>query len=329
MVLSERVAWPEYMDIVRAALTMQAEAIIKQGAALEAGSSRGGIVVTGEVSGGGGGGGGGSRGQQNVSGATPTPSVNGSARRTPSPGLNLGAVSPESTFRGGGGGGGGSDEQQQRQTGVHHGSSRGELSRSRDVSGASVAAASSKVSPGNEDCARSSFSPSTTTTSDNHHSWNKSAAAAGTADVRLISFGETVRGTTAPGPESWTFFRFNLPSAGPVVTVVLDISDGDPGMVVSRGELPSSPGFGSRNSTAEAFANDGDDDAGVSTGTAREESREDSPAATAAAGATAAVVPALARAGGNGGDGCHLKAAPAHRGLRVVKVFPRHPKCVQ
>lgn len=46
-------AWPEYMDTVRAALKKQAEAIAKQGAALDAsGGSRGGNEAVSEVDGG-------------------------------------------------------------------------------------------------------------------------------------------------------------------------------------------------------------------------------------------------------------------------------------
>lgn len=299
MVLNERVAWPKYMDTVRAALTMQAEAIIKQGAALEAGSSRGGIVA-GEVSDGG-------VRAQNADAAL-APSGNISSRRGPSPGLNIGTGTPEPTAQGGSGGGGGAE--QHSLTGRHH-SSRGELSRPRDLSGVSVAALA-ELSFGNEGSPH--FSPSVP--SDNNHPWSTPGAAA--ADIRQISFGERVQGTTGTELESWTPFRFDLPCAGPVLTVVLDVSDGDPGIVVSKGRLPASMGLGSRNSTAAAVPAD----AGGPTGTSRGETSDCAASTTAAA-------PPIAQVEDGGDEDYEWKASPTHRGLRVVKIYPRHPKCVK
>lgn len=224
MVLSERVAWPEYMDMVRAALTKQAEAIIKQGAALEAGSS---------------GGWGGAAGGQ-----------------------------------------------------------------ATEEAAAAATAAASNASAGNEPNAPTPPPPP-----------DRQASESAPAGVRQLTLGKTLRGTTAAGAESWALFRFDLPTAGPIVTVVLDIADGDPDIVVSKGKLPST-GFGPKESAAAAVKTT------VSTpappppigGVGGE--RKHSAAAVAG-------VPALP--GGVGGGGGEWQASSTHRGLRVVKIFPRDP----
>lgn len=244
MVLSERVAWPEYMDMVRAALTKQAEAIVKQGAALEAGSSGG---------------------------------------------------------RGGAGGKGAAG----RNGGVSSGS---DVSRPGGQPGASAeeaAAAAENVPAGNEPTPIMPRLPSDCQVSSNTP-----------AGIRQLTFGKTLRGTTAAGPESWVLFRFDLPAAGPILTVVLDIADGDPDIVVSKGKLPNA-GFGPKGSASTAVAagaKAANTTAALPPTGGGEETQRDSTAA--------ASVPVVQ---GDGDNHCEWKASSTYRGLHVVKIFPRDP----
>lgn len=289
MVLSERVAWPEYMGLVRAALAKQAEAIIKQGAALEAGSSGGREGGTGES-------GDDSAGQNESS-------------RPASPGLNPA------------GGGGGeqrhrpdrNDQERQPRAAVDRGSvgagSRSNApSRSPGSSGATAApvAAPANLLYGTESSSLSlSSSPLNAQLSGGHP-----------AEIRQLTLGKVLRGTTAAGPESWALFRFDLQAAGPIITVVLDIVDGDPDIVVSKGGLPS-PGLHATSSGAAAPA----EGAPVPIRTAGKEPRDP----------WGAVVPVPPPAGGDGGTNVGVgrwRASSAHRGLRVVKIFPRDPRLV-
>lgn len=68
-----------------------------------------------------------------------------------------------------------------------------------------------------------------------------------------IAFGITVRGKTTPGPDPCTLFCFDLPSPGPVLTIVLDGIDGDPELFVSRSRVPPG-GRGSTAAVSEAAA---------------------------------------------------------------------------
>lgn len=252
MVLSERVAWPEYMEMVRAALVKQAEAIIKQGAALETGSS--------------GGRGGGAAGKE------------AAARNGGSPG--------------------GSD-----------------LPRSRGLSGAAAeeAAAGREASAGNEP------TPAITPRSPSDC---QAAIKAPAGELRRLTLGKTLREATGAGPESWAWFCFDLPAAGPILTVVLDIADGDPDIVVSRGRLPCAE-FGLKGSAAAAVAAGAKaamptaGPAPLTSGMGGE--RRDSAAAAGVPGLPGGV-------GGGGGDGGgEWRASSTHRDLRVVKIFPRDP----
>eukprot|EP00903_Cladosiphon_okamuranus_P010537 g9967.t1 len=243
MVLSERVAWPEYMDMIRAALMKQAEAIIKQGAALEAGSS-GGRAGAGE---------------------------DGAAGRD-------GDVSS------------GSD-----------------VSRPGGQPGLTVekaAAAAANAPARNEATAITPRPPSDCQAPDNTP-----------AGTRQLEFGKTLRGTTIAGPESWALFYFNLPTAGPILTVVLDIADGDPDIVVSKRKLPSA-GFGPEDSSATAVA-------------AQAKAAKSTVALSPTGGrgrgqrdSTAAVGVPMVQGGGGEKDG-EWKASSTYRGLRVVKILPR------
>jgi len=249
MVLSERVAWPEYMGLVRSALAKQAEAIIKQGAALEAGSSGGREGGTGES-------GDDSAGQ------------NESSR----PAVDRGSVGA--------------------------GSRSNAPSRSPDSSGATAApvAAPANLFYGTESSSLSlSSSPLNAQLSGGHP-----------AEIRQLTLGKVLRGTTAAGPESWALFRFNLQVAGPILTVVLDIFDGDPDIVVSKGRLPSTV-VQATSSGAVASA-------------------EWAPLPRDP-GTAVLPLPAGDEGGTNSGGRC-WRASPAHRGLRVVKIFPRDPRFV-
>eukprot|EP00752_Nemacystus_decipiens_P008616 g7695.t1 len=227
MVLSERVAWPEYMDMVRAALAKQADAIIKQGAALETGSSGG----------------------RSGAGCQPRAAATEGAAAT---------------------------------TAAH-------------------------VSAGNEPNTPTPRLPSDCQASD------------GTPPgIRELELGKTLRGTTAAGPESWALFRFDLPTAGPILTVVLDIADGDPDIFVSKGKL-SFAGLRLEVSAATATPRAG---AELNIPSASPPSRVRGERRESAA---AAGVPALPGGGGGGGDDGEWNASSTHRGLRVVKIFPRDP----
>lgn len=251
MVLSERVAWPEYMEMVRAALAKQAEAIIKQGAALESGSI----------------GGRGGAGEQ------------GSAGRN------------------------------------DDGVSGGDLSRPGGQPGAAAAEdpASTNVCSGNDPAPLTPRQPS---------DCQDLETATATAEIRRLTLGKTLRGTTAGGPESWSLFRFELPSAGPILTIVLDIADGEPDVVVSRGASPSA-GLCPQDTavvSSAVGANGNVLTVGAPSAGGAEGERGDSTAALVG-------MPMLPRSvgGGVGGDGGKWKASATHRDLRVVKIFPRDP----
>ena len=98
-----------------------------------------------------------------------------------------------------------------------------------------------------------------------------------------------MRGKT-PGPDARSLFCFDLPSPGPVITVVLDGIDGDPELFISRGRVP----LGARGSGATAAA-----------------------AAAAAETATANVTSV------NSGDWTN---SSTYGTLRVMKIFPHDPK---
>lgn len=71
---------------------------------------------------------------------------------------------------------------------------------------------------------------------------------------KLCTFYDQTRLTSPPLPAPaaapprrlellrWCLFRFELPSVGPVLTVVLDAIKGDPEVFVSRGSLPTGSG---------------------------------------------------------------------------------------
>ncbi len=283
MVLSERVAWPEYMGLVRAALAKQAEAIIKQGAALEAGSSGG-------REGGGQGGGAGESGED-LAGQV------GSSSSPASPG-------PPPA-------GGGVSEQRHRPDRNEQERGTNEPPRPPGSSGAATAApaaAPARPLAGNE--SNCSTPPPSSSPSNSQLAGRQPSA------IRQLTLGKVLRGTTAAGPEAWALFCFDLQAAGPVITVVLDVVDGDPDIVVSKGGLPS---LGPHATCSGAAAPA--EGAPLSIGTSREELRD--PAG--------AIVPVPPPAGGEGGTnvgGGRWRASSAHRGLRVVKIFPRDPRLV-
>lgn len=136
------------------------------------------------------------------------------------------------------------------------------------------------------------------------------------AGARQLTLGKILRGTTAAGRESWALFRFNLTTAGPILTFVLDIVDGDPDIVVCKGRIASAR-FGLKGCSGAAVA------AGAkSTVTTvapqptrgTEGERKDSATASGVQGGV-----------GGSDDGGEWKASSTHRGLRVVKIFPRDP----
>ncbi|CAM9261120.1 unnamed protein product, partial [Ectocarpus sp. 8 AP-2014] len=220
MVLSERVAWPEYMNMVRAALVAQADAIIKQGAALEASSgTRGG---NGACDGNGGG------SDEGRTRAVTSSSENITAVLNPAQRLQTPGNAPEFVAQGGHGSGGGFDivrgEQQQRSTAR-------KTENTRDPSGAVAAAGAAESISG-------PYPPPVASPS--HRSEQRAADGTGAEmKIRPVKLGRTVRGTTDVGPESRAFFSFDLPSTGVIVTVVLEVVDGDPEIMVTRGVLPS------------------------------------------------------------------------------------------
>ncbi|CAM9653059.1 unnamed protein product [Ectocarpus sp. 12 AP-2014] len=225
MVLSERVAWPEYMNIVKAALVAQADAIIRQGAALEASSStRGGNAACD------GNGGGSDEGRTT---AVTSSSENITAVLNPSQRLQTPGNAHEFVAQGGRGSGGGSDivrgEEQQRSP-ARKTENMSDVVRLRDPSGAVAAAGAAESISG-------AYTP--TTTSPSHRSEQRAAATGPEVKIRPIKLGRTVPATTDVGPESWALFRFDLPSTGVIVTVVLEVADGDPEIMVTRGVLPS------------------------------------------------------------------------------------------
>lgn len=224
MVLSERVAWPDYMDMVRAALVAQADAIIKQGAALEASSgTRGGH---GACDGGG--------SEEGRTCAVTSSSENITAVLNPSQRPQTAGNAPEFVAQGGNGSGGGADivrsEEQQRST-ARKSENIIDVVRTRDPSGAAAAAGAAESLPGA--CPPPVTSPS-------HRSEQRAAAGTGTeVKIRPVKLGKTVRGTTDVGHESWALFHFDLPSTSLIVTVVLEVADGDPEVTVTRGVPPS------------------------------------------------------------------------------------------
>lgn len=226
MVLSERVAWPEYMNMVRAALVAQADAIIKQGAALEASSgTRGG---NGACDGNGGG------SDEGGTRAVISSSENITAVLNPSQRLQTPGNAPEFVAQRGHGSGGGSDivrgDEQQRST-ARKTENMSDVVRTREPSGALAAAGEAESISG-------AYPPPMTSPS--HRSEQRAAAGTGPeVKIRPVKLGRTVRGTTDVGPESWALFRFDLPSTGVIVTVVLEVADGDPEIMVTRGVLPS------------------------------------------------------------------------------------------
>ncbi|CAM9258655.1 unnamed protein product [Ectocarpus sp. 4 AP-2014] len=225
MVLSERVAWPEYMNMVRAALVAQADAIIKQGAAREASSgTRGG---NGACDGNGGG------SDEGRTHAVTSSSENITSVLNPSQRLQTPGNAHEFVAQGGHGSGGGSDivrgEEQQRST-ARKTENMSDVVRSRDPSGAVAAAGAAESISG-------AYPPPMTSPS--HRSEQRAATTGPEVKIRPVKLGRTMRGTTDVGPESWALFRFDLPSTGVIVTVVLEVDDGDPEIMVTRGVLPS------------------------------------------------------------------------------------------
>ncbi|CBN73996.1 hypothetical protein Esi_0009_0188 [Ectocarpus siliculosus] len=220
MVLSERVAWPEYMNMVKAALVAQADAIIKQGVALEASSGTRGGNGACDVNGGG--------SDEGRTRAVTSSSENITAVLNPSQRLQTPGNAPEFVAQGGHGSGGGSDivrgEQQQRSTAR-------KAENTRDPSGVVAAAGAAESING-------AYPPPMAPPS---HRYEQRAAAGTGAEMKIrpVKLGRTVRGTTGVGPESRAFFRFDLPSTGVIVTVVLEVADGDPEIMVTRGVLPS------------------------------------------------------------------------------------------
>lgn len=277
MVLSERVAWPEYMDTIRATLTKQAEAIAKQGAALDACSgSRGGKEGVAErrgdsVSGGGA-----------IVKAVPDPWGRDPGSRT-APGLAAGGVRsfPQSSHD--------LNDKLGRPPAAPDGRKSGETSRVLSPSGAESAVTSSPAERSRRPSRREDVAAPPVA----------AAAIATAATAQPLKLGRAVKGTTTAGPESWSLFSFDLPSAGPVLTVVLDAVDGEPEVVVWRARPP--------------------------------------PVRTTSQGSTTPKILAERKGGGGGpdrggGGGGRERlvgewtASSAHRDVRVVKIYPRDTK---
>lgn len=253
MVMNERVAWPEFMAMARTALFKSAGATVnKLGAAVDASN---GINRKFTSGGGGGGGGGGDKGTVTVGSASMSPKYGAGAGSAPI------ATAAEVSRGGGGGAGGGTgssgsskekqdgDNATQRQK-QHH--QDGEELRRQDSSHASPRRTKplgtlSATAGGNN---RSS-SNALALTGEEHFASNEAAIT-----VVPLAFGVTARGKTTPGPDARNLFRFELPSPGPVITVVLDSIDGDPEMFVSRRRVPrGARGSGAATATAAAATN--------------------------------------------------------------------------
>lgn len=203
MVMNERVAWPEFMAMARAALFKTAGATVnKLGAEVDASNGTSRKFTSGGGVGGGGGGAGGGTGSS-------------SSSKEKKEGNNA----------------------KQRQKHDQDGEELRRQGSSRAKPSATAAGGSS-----------SSSSNVLAHTREENISGNEGAVI-----VVPLAFGVTLRGKTTPGPEARTLYRFELPSPGPVITVVLDGIDGDPELFVSRGRV-SRGARGSGAATAAAGA---------------------------------------------------------------------------
>lgn len=211
MVLNERVAWPEFMEMARVALFKQANATIHNHGAAEDPTGSGSSSRKSK-----------NRSDTNDSGVNTT---TGSATAKPRPSLDDSCIEdlrPPGIHRGGGSGRGGrrgkAALQQQKQP--DHGERRQQDG--------------SALREGLETRGREGGGEIVTLGGDGS-TWGDPPPE---ATATPLSFGKSFRGTTAAGPDAWNIFRFHLPSTGPVLTVVLDAIDGDPELFVSRGRAP-------------------------------------------------------------------------------------------
>ena len=260
MVMNERVAWPEFMAMARAALFKTAGATVnKIGAAADA--------------------------------------SNGINRNSTSGGVGAGSApiaTAAGASRGGGGGGAGGGtgssassgkEKQESDIVTHrqkHHHQDGEELRRQDSSHASPrrekpSRTSSATAGGNSRSNGNAVAPS----GEEHFPSNEAEIV-----VVPLAFGVTVRGKTTPGPDARSLFRFELPSPGPVITVVLDGIDGDPELFISRRRVSR----GARVSGAATAM------------------------PTAAANVTSVV------------DSSDWTSSSTYGTLRVMKIFPHDPK---
>ncbi|CAM9167030.1 unnamed protein product, partial [Laminaria digitata] len=226
MVMNERVAWPEFMAMARAALFKTAgggaTANKIAGAAVDVSSGTNRKFTTG---------GGGDRGVVNTVG---TASVN-----NPKYGVDA-ASAPVATAAGVGGGSGGassssSKAKKENKDALRQKRRDGEELRRQDCHTSSPRANNKALGKFSATATATAGSSSNALalTGDDLSSTNDAAIS-----IVPLAFGVTLRGKTLPGPDARSLFCFDLPSPGPVITIVLDGIDGDPEMFVSRGRVP-------------------------------------------------------------------------------------------
>lgn len=206
MVLTERVAWTEYLDMARDALFKQADALTGKQAAADSTTGRTG------------------KGGDSSDAVVPAQGFDGSSdggnTDSIAPGSNPGSVRrlqevlPLQHHR---------QPRQRRQyeeESRHGFRSRGDGDNNYGRSGS----ASARLRP-----SLGSITGRDVTVGEDD----------GLGTVPRIEFGRSYRGMTIAGPEAWSLFRFSLPSIGPVLTIVVDPDDGDPELFVSRGSQPT------------------------------------------------------------------------------------------
>lgn len=223
MVLNERVAWSEFMEIARAALFKQAEPIVndKPAALVDAnsGNKRG-------------------KGRSTIDTGAGGVATSGTASGVPTPNLEAANMADAMTLGGGlGSVGGGENAREaltlQQQKRHRHGKLRG---RQCDRANDSNNTRDNSDNYGNGTVRRNKTSREVTITG----GWNNPSNRSNTVPVAVpLTIGQTLRGTTGAGPNGWSLFRFELPSSGPVLTIVLDAIDGDPELLVSAKKVPT------------------------------------------------------------------------------------------
>lgn len=256
MVLNERVAWVEFMELARAALFKQADATAT-GVQADAANSRGrGVGVVAE-------GGGGTSGGRRYSNGSSSGSSSGD-------GSNNAAAAVAIK----------SDAVLEDRSNAHNSHNN----NNKNNNGIREEDNAKKKTP--------TITTNTIHQQRHHHSTSTPSGATTTKHIRPLTIGRSVRETSAT--DAWTVFKFYLPTAGPVLTVVLDALDGHPELFVSRGRLPSLMGI---NDDVEMAAVSTDDDG---------------------EGAGGVSTP------GDGGSDWQASRTPGT--LRVVKIFPHDPK---